>query len=275
MNLIKILRELINELNLSDHYINRKKERGTILSISLSKDAYEGYQFSEVKDALIPKISKEYNDRLSRLESTSNVASSNQQAVGYKIIKPFLINNNTKYPIKLIVESTKNDKLVRSEGNTPVVIIIDNTLITLLVLNNPTDAEIEKQIKDHIAKKITKKTTKKITNLNYKVLQFNDLEYKIDFNTLMGNVVPKDKILPEDLPYTLKTAYRPKTQFTHKTYGTGTVIAAASAGTRSGEPDSRGIVDWVEVDFGKPYVSGGKLQTTRRIPNVYTTLAFK
>jgi hypothetical protein len=271
MDLVKILRELISELNLTSHYIKRKKERGTILNISLSKDAYEGYQFSEIKDALIPKISKEYNDRLSRLESTSNIASSNQQAIGYKIIKPFLINNNTKYPITLIVESTKNDKLVKNEGNTPVAIIIDNTLITLLVLNNPTDAEIEKQIKDHITKKVTNTNT----NLNYKVLQFNDLEYKIDLNTLMGNVAAKKTITPEDLPYTLKTSYRPKTQFTHKTYGTGIVVAAASAGTRSGEPDSRGIVDWVEVDFGKPYVSGGKLQTTRRIPNVYTTLAFK
>jgi len=269
MDLVKILHEILNELNLTSHYVDRKKERGTILDVSLSKDAYGGYQFSEVKDALIPKISKEYNDRLSRLESAPNIASSKQQAVGYKIIKPFLINNNTKYPITLTVESTKNGKAVKNEGNTPVAIIIDNTLITLLVLNNPTDAEIEKQIKDHMVRANVK------SNLDPKILQFDDFEYKIDLNTLMGNVASKEKISPEDLPYTLKTSYRPKTQFTHKTYGTGTVVAAASAGTRSGEPDSRGIVDWVEVDFGKPYVSSGKLQTTRRIPNVYTTLAFK
>jgi hypothetical protein len=269
MGLVKRIHKILNELNLTSHYVDRKKERGTILNISLSKDAYDGYQFSEVKNALIPKISKEYNDRLSRLESAPNIVSLKQQAIGYKIIKPFLINNNIKYPITLTFKSTKKDKEVTNEGNTPLAIINDNTLITLLILNNPTDAEIEKQIKDHIIRANIK------SNLDPKILQFDDFEYKIDLNTLMGNVVSKEKISPEDLPYILKTSYRPKTQFTHKTYGTGIVVAAASAGTRSGEPDSRGVVDWVEVNFGKPFLSGGKFQTTRRIPNVYTTLAFK
>ena len=37
---------------------------------------------------------------------------------------------------------------------------------------------------------------------------------------------------------------------------------------------SDGKLDWVEVDFGKSFVSNGKVQTVRRIPNIYTRIYF-
>jgi hypothetical protein len=96
-----------------------------------------------------------------------------------------------------------------------------------------------------------------------------------DYEFLITPEIKTTKTLidPESLPYRIKASYRVGSDFTHKDYGTGKVVAAASAGTRSGEPDSRGVVEWVEVDFGRPYVASGQLKKTRTIKNIYTSLS--
>ena len=82
----------------------------------------------------------------------------------------------------------------------------------------------------------------------------------------------EEKIKEEDLPYKVRTDYRTGANFEHKVYGTGKIVTTSS-GNR-GIADSRGMLDWVEVDFGKPYISGGKMLKTRKIPNIYSSIYF-
>ena len=54
--------------------------------------------------------------------------------------------------------------------------------------------------------------------------------------------------------------------------GKGKIVNTSNGA--AGKGDANGKLDWVEVDFGKPFLSGGKLQTVRRIPNIYTKTYF-
>ena len=145
-----------------------------------------------------------------------------------------------------------------------MALITNDRILTLLLSEPKSNADIEKQIYDHLVRE-------KLPIKPAVILSFDDLEYTISLDE------PAEKstetIDTETLPYKVKAAYRPGSNFIHDTYGTGTVVAAASSGTRSGEPDSRGMVDWIEVDFGKPYVSGGQLKNTRRFEKVYTSIS--
>ena len=50
-------------------------------------------------------------------------------------------------------------------------------------------------------------------------------------------------------------------------------IATTSNGS-SGKGDTNGRLDWVDVDFKKPFLKGGVLTTIRRIAPVYTKIYF-
>jgi hypothetical protein len=66
---------------------------------------------------------------------------------------------------------------------------------------------------------------------------------------------------PTSLDYIPKAAYKPKSKFTSKSRGEGTIVAASVSGQRAGEPDGNGIVDWIDVEFkfDKPKLKSGKL----------------
>jgi hypothetical protein len=253
----------LEELKLTKHYIDRKFERKNILDIpNLTQQMVGDKNIQETKKNIINQIEGELLKRLGYLEHIKTIPSSFKEVVVYKILKPILLSNGEKYDLLFTTESTKNDVIKSYTNKYYYALIGDDNLITLMG-GTGDDSEIEDKSIEHL-----KKANKPIKSI--KILTLNDFEYIISLDE-----PTQEKILidPNTLPYKLKTAYRPGTSFTHDKYGTGVIVAAASAGTRSGEPDSRGIVDWVEVDFGKPYVSGGQFQKTRTLKDIYTSIS--
>jgi 6-pyruvoyl-tetrahydropterin synthase len=253
----------LEELKLTKHYIDRKFERRNILDIpNLTQQMVGDRNVQETKENIINQIEGELLKRLASLENIKTLPASFKEVIVYKILKPILLSNGERYNLLFTTESTKNDIIKPYTDGYYYALIGDDNLITLMG-GKGNDSEIEDRSIEYL-----KKTNKSIKPI--KILTLSDFEYVIPLDE-----PNKEKTLidPNTLPYRLKTSYRPGTNFTHNDYGTGTVIAAASAGTRSGEPDSRGIVDWVEVDFGRPYVAGGQLKKTRTIKNVYTSIS--
>jgi hypothetical protein len=253
----------LEELKLTKHYIDRKFERRNILDIpNLTQQMIGDKDVQETKKNIINQIEGELLKRLASLENIKTLPASFKEIIVYKILKPILSSQGKKYDLFFTTESTNNDAVKSYTNEYYYALIGDDSLITL-VGGTGDDSEIEDKSIEHL-----KRTNKPIKPI--KILTLTNFEYIV---SLDESTQEKTLINPDTLPYKLKTSYRPGTNFTHDDYGTGVVVAAASAGTRSGEPDSRGIVDWVEVDFGKPYVAGGQLKKTRTIKNVYTSIS--
>ena len=247
----------LNELETyKEHWQTRVKERGTILDII---NFPEDYPIS--KQEVIKQIQNELQSRANRLLNLKEFPSSILNKIGYKLMKPILIYENNRIPLQLKTKYTTNGVEKINIGTSYVAVISDNILRTLLLLETDDNSTIESNMEKHQEKEKLNKSVKIATAPNYEFLITPQPETK------------KTTINPESLPYKIKASYRPGSEFTHDEYGTGKILAAASAGTRSGEPDSRGVVEWIEVDFGKPYVASGQLKKTRIIKNVYTTLS--
>jgi hypothetical protein len=256
----------LNELITTDHYNDRKKERGDILDIvNLSQEMLgDKYIVSEIKPKLIKDLEIELANRLNTLENISQIPASYPKVVAYKIMKPAISIDRKKSILDLKVNYVTKDVIKSNIGNLYMAIIINDKIVTLLLSEPESNADIEKQIYDHLVRE-------ELPIKPAVILSFDDLEYTISLDEPVEKST--ETIDTETLPYKVKAAYRPGFNFTHDTYGTGVVVTAASSGTRSGEPDSRGMVDWIEVDFGKPYVSGGQLKNTRRFEKVYTSIS--
>lgn len=264
--MIKLI-DILNELILTNHYTRRKTDRVLgIKDIFFSPEALGTYSLNQVKEPIINKL-KEDLLKLSTEMEKGSMAISKTQFVGYKIAAPHIQNNNKRYPINIIAEYYDEDKesTVTSVGTYYYVIIKDEVLITL-ILSNSTDPEVE--MLDHVKRKYPLQ----FQNVNPSIAFFNTNDkYIIDLNDLMGvNRIQKEKITKASLPYTVKTDYRVSTgtpNFTHRMYGAGKIVDTSSG--KSGKADQQGKLEWIDVDFGKPYLFKGKIKTIRRIDNIY------
>ena len=253
----------LNELINTDHYDDRKKERGDVTDIvNLGKKILgDKYQAEDIKPEIISNIEGELNKRLSYLEAFNSIPVSFTKIVAYKVLKPVLSVNNTKHELLLKTTYDSSGVSKSNEGTFYLTVIINNKLITLLLLESKSDSDIEFQLLRHLERE--KLPIKPIV-----VLSFNDFEYVISLDEPSSK---KELIDPSTLPYFLRTDYRKGANFEHDDYGKG-VIINTSAGA-SGKGDSQGRLDWVEVDFGKPYLSKGEFKKTRIIPKIYTSIS--
>jgi hypothetical protein len=161
----------------------------------------------------------------------------------------------------MFTQSTKEDIVKDNYGTYYYAPIRKNFIYTLILTDND-DVALEKQSSNHITRVTGKSSSSKVfTPTNF--------EFKINLDELMGNAPEETILSANSLPYTIRTDYRKGASFTHKDYGTGTIIATSTG--NSGKGDPLGRLEWVEVDFGKPYVTGGEFKTTRIINNIYTT----
>lgn len=251
--MIKLI-DILKELDLSGHYKDRKKERvDNILDLYVSKNALGDFTLNQVKEPLIKHIQEVLNRKLFSLESQDIPLSKNYR-IGYKFFVPVIEVENKKYPITL----TTSEGI----GTYYYVIIKENTLVTLIISSAE---DFEKEVKEHSAREYEGEPIK--------ILELPGSIYSIDLNKIMGVKAPKkEKPSQEQVPYIVRTDYRKGADFEHEKFGKGKIVNT-STGT-GGKGDANGKLDWVDVDFGKPFVSGGKLQTVRRIPNVYTKTYF-
>ncbi len=253
----------LNELINTNHYDERKKERGDVTDIvNITKKMLgDKYQVEDIKPEIISNIEGELNKRLSYLEALNSIPISFTKIVAYKVLKPILSINNNKHELLLKTTYGSDGVSKSNEGTFYLTVVINNKLITLLLLESKSDSDIEFQLLKHLERE----------NLPIKpvvILGFDNFEYIISLDEPSSK---KELIDPSTLPYSLRTDYRKGANFEHDDYGKG-VIVNTSAGA-SGKGDSQGRLDWVEVDFGKPYLSKGEFKKTRIIPKIYTSIS--
>jgi hypothetical protein len=253
----------LNELINTDHYNDRKKERGDVTDIvNLNKRMLgDNYQVEDIKPELISDIEGELNKRLSYLEALNSIPVSFTKIVAYKVLKPVLSVNNVKHELLLKTTYDSSGVSKSNEGTFYLTVVINNKLVTLLLLESKSDSDIELQLLKHLERE-------KLPEKPVVILGFDNFEYVI---SLDKSSPKKELIDPATLPYSLKTDYRKGSNFEHNEYGKGTVVTT-SAGS-GGKGDSQGRLDWIEVDFGKPYLSKGEFKKTRIIPKVYTSIS--
>lgn len=259
LNLTSIAYKILYEAALTAHYIKRKSERGDIDSLYVDKEAYKGYDRNKVLELLTVEIKKELNNRIQKLEEI-DYESSYKFSLGVRFFKPVLISDR-KYDIEI--------KASGDIGTSYLGVIKDNKIITLILSNKAIESEIEKQLKTHVNRIYPE------TDIPIKVLTLSNFEYEIKLDKLLGIEKQQEKskkLSIQDLDYKVRTDYRTGASFIHNKYGSG-VIEKTSSGVK-GTGDSRGVVDWIDVKYNKPFVAGGKLQSVRRFNNILTTVYF-
>jgi hypothetical protein len=246
----------LNELeSIRGHWEDRVKERGNILDITnFPKDSPIS------KQEVIEQIQNELISRTLRLKNLKEFPASTQYEIGYKLMKPVLNYNGKNIILNLKVEYITGSVKKIGTGNSYIAVISDNILATLLLLSNDDNSTIESSLELHAARKKRKsKSAKVVTPSNYEFI-IAPLQQDVD-----------TKLDPTTLPYKLRTDYRKGADFEHKQYGRGTIVNT-SAGS-GGKGDSRGRVDWIEVKYDRPYLSGGQLKNTRRFEKIYTSIS--
>lgn len=263
---------MVNEAVPTDHYLLRKQERGNILKIFTSREVYEEYPKEKVFSALKQTIEDRLMRILSGLESPGKALPSNNYTA-FKVLEPVLVYKGQEYPVTMEVEYTKFLKDGTKEkhknlGNTYVVVKAGDAIVTLMLI--PNKADLYQQVRNHI--KNSKDEYIDLDKVKIREIPSKNYIFNIDIEELFkGKNIERRaaEVTKEELPYKVRTDYRKGGNFTHDQYGTGKIVTT-SAGV-SGDPGSTGILDWVDVDFGKEFVKGGKLTTVRRIPRVYAT----
>ena len=248
-----------NEAALSTHYKERKAERGVINSVTLPKEAYSTYNAQETNAKLLLVLQSELDKRFLEIEKPEFNISKNYN-LGYRFFMPVLVSGESKYPIKMDTS--------KGTGHYYFAIVMDGTLVTVM-LSSKTKEGVLDQIEEHV------KRTHPNNTKAPKVISTEDFIYEIDIDSLYGIEKEKskeEKISEEDLDYVVRTDYRTGAIFNHKKFGKGTIVATSSGVKGTG--DIRGVVDWVDVKYDKPYVKSGKLETVRRFPKVYTSVYF-
>ena len=247
----------------SDHYLERKAERGTIESINIpNPQIYGEYNKDETNKKLILLLQEELNKRFITLENT-DFGISGEYNLGVVFFMPVLVNGNQKSQIKMTTTS-------RDVGIFYLSIVISNKLITVYPEIHYSESNIENSITSHL------KREGKDNGKPSKAHRISNYLYEIDIAKVHGEekektyTVSKTEKTEEDFDYEIRTDYRIGSTFKHKKYGSGKVVAVAGGG----KGGANGIVDWVEVQYDKPYVKGGKILKTREFKNIVTKAFF-
>ena len=249
----------INEAEQTNHYKERKAERGTIVGVEVAKAAYGEYNQEETNQKLIPFLQTKLNEKLAEVEGRDFEASNNYN-LGVCVFMPILISGDKKYKVTMNTEGG-------DAGSFYLAIIMNNALITIYPTNAAGTKEVESAIDDHTKREYPD------NNKESKALIPQSSVVEVHIDELYGKEVKKageQKVSEDALDYKVRTDYRLGATFDHKQFGPGKVVAAAGGG----KAGTNGIVDWIEVKYAKPFMKGGKLQDTRRFNNILTNAYF-
>jgi len=261
----------LHEVIQTDHYIERKHDRSKILDIQVDEKALQPY----TREQVIPNLTQLIQDRLLRILTAFENSAAKQIGSMVKtlpILTPYLRNGAKIYPINMVTKT--RDKYKENIGNTYVLVKIGDSLVTVMLVPKGTD--LLQQTKDHLKRKVEeKKADPKVLTYPIDIGKTINSDYIVDIKEAANDVqvgLEKAEISQDSLPYKVRTDYRKNEYLVDKVRGKGKIVNS-SAGT-GGDPGISGKLDWVDVDFGVPFVKGGKQTTIRRIEPVYTTRYF-
>lgn len=248
----------------TDHYLERKEERGTIVDISIRiPQAYKGHDVEETNKKLIPILQAELDKRFKFIE-TEPIGKSGEFNVGAIFFLPYLKNGKVLAPITMTCNSG-------DRGLSYLAIVMSDKLVTVYPELYYKKEDVENSITAHLIKE-----GKENGKLPLAIRTRNAL-FEIDIDEVYGAKkqekepeLIQPKVSEESLDYEVRTDYRVGANFNHDKYGEGKVVAAASGG----KAGVNGVVDWIDVKYPKPFLKGGKLQDTRRFTDVLTKAYF-
>lgn len=249
----------------TDHYLVRKKQRGTIVDIQINNpQAYKNYDVNLTNSKLIPILQKELNNRLQYIE-TVDFGESGEFNLGVVFFFPILRFNQQGAPINMTVNNG-------DQGMAFLTIVMSNKLATMYPQNKLSKIDIENSVNRHL------KNNNKENGKLPKAANIPGYKFEIDIDELYGKKKQQEKepeliqpkVSEDSLDYEVRTDYRVGANFNHDKYGEGKVVAAASGG----KAGVNGVVDWIDVKYPKPFLKGGKLQDTRRFTDVLTKAYF-
>ena len=251
-------RRSLNEAGLTDHYRERKAERGTILDIEIPQAAIGNRDLKDVKSKLIPILQAKLDQRLSHVERM-DLGISNNVNLGLVVFVPVVAVGEKSLPIKMVSGD--------GSGHYYLVIAANDKLLTMYPGSKKT-TELEKDVEDHVKRERPDDVRPP------KAEMLSGYVFKIDID---GNEVrdiekkPEIEKASEDtLEYKVRTDYRVGATFDHNQFGPGKIVAADKGGKAG--PD--GKIDWIDVKYAKPFMKGGKLQDVRRFNNILTAAYF-
>ena len=265
---------MLREVRQSDHYTLRKGERGKILDLKVPQAAYKGYDFQEVERKLIQDISERLFSTLRGFEGKQSGYTGAINRV-FLILRPTAIKDGKQYPSTMHVKSSKYDSetkktiTVDNYGEAYVLIITQGTLVTLLLYKqeDTSNERLAAKALEHL-----RREKPELANNPMKVMPTTGWDYKINIDELFkGREVglSQAEVTKEELPYKVRTDYRKGADFKHDTLGTGTIVTTSNG--PGGQPNPNGILNWIDVDFKKLTLKGGKLTSIVRVPNIYAT----
>lgn len=253
------------------HYKERKEDRSQIVDIQVPSEALTPY----TREKVIPNLKNLIRERLLkvlRAFETSTAKQAGSVVKALPILTPYLQNNGKNYPLYLVTKT--RDKNKENTGNTYVIVKIGDSLVTVMVV--PKGADLVTQTREHLEEKVAKgEADPKVLTYPIDIGRTINSDYIIDIKQAADDIeigLDKAEITQEELPYKIRTDYRKDATLTHDNYGTGKIVNTSSG--VKGDPGITGKLEWVDVDFGKPFLKAGKLTSVRRIDNVYTTRYF-
>lgn len=251
----------------SDHYLDRKEERGTVTSIKLPSGTYMGRDKEEVDKKFIPVLQKRLNENLGRLEA-SDLGRSRHANLGVKVFIPKLVVDGKKLDITMFTQGKSGEGAKEAVGTIYLAMVVDNTIVTMYPTFKTSDEEIEEIVKNHVERERPQQLTTHPPEVYTP-------SYALFLLDIEGNEVKEEKprIIKgseEDLPYKVRSDYRAGSTFEHDLFGPGKVVASAGGG----KGGSAGDVDWIDVKYDKPFLKAGKLQNIRRFHNIRTKAYF-
>lgn len=242
-----------------EHFYRRLNERGTLAEVWLPSTVYQTYP----KEVINPKIIETIEAELQRRAQKIFLEGGGRNTV-VLVLKAMGVTGDGK-EYNILLRATNGDL-----GHTYYIPVTKGTARTIILSKFKTTEEIYEAAKQHLQRDYPETRGESI-----ELVGESDYIFKIDLDKLIGKQKEYTKefeVTKESLPYKIRTDYRVGANFNHKEYGDGKIVATSSG--VKGIGDARGKLDWVDVDFGKMYVKGGKATTVRRISPVYTTVHF-
>lgn len=266
-----LLEAVIDQVKPKNHMQVRTEERvESLKDISfpeITTTEIDGVPLQEIKKAVIENIKKTVLENINTLKTLTSSLSPN----GYYTC------NVGKVSFKLDGKKTPGTLIVDffNQGMQYVAIVNQRKLTTVILYGeNYTPVDNLKHLERLLKKKLLP-TDQETINLpgdtNLININLNSIANIIKANK--GEGFKAEEVTKDNLPYKIRTDYRKDSQFVSEKFGTGKTINTSSG--VKGDPGLSGKLDWVDVDFGKQYLSNGKLTSIRRIPNVYTTRYFE
>lgn len=245
---------LLKELATTNHFKQRVSERVDDMEISLP------FRLSEItelpENELFNRLKQFYVKHIK--ENIAKALSSEEEEFGAVIVADLYISYKGKQYKPIIIASDEK----HLQGSTYYIPFERGLASTINLVRDNDELAIRRGVVQHFLRKYRIEVSD--SKVAFHVLP----QVKIVAN-IENLIKEKENQLPsiQNLEYIPRTDYRKNVIFKHQKYGEGTVLNTSNG--VGGKGDMNGKLEWIDVDFKKPYLKDGKLTTVRRIVNVY------